>query len=190
MSKNWNKPPWYSSYGPNDYGELFYALVRIYKPDKVVELGTKTGYSAYHMARGLKANERGSLDCYDLWEKYEYNSVPMSVVKTNLKEFQGIVNFTLRDAVGVDRLYREVDILHVDLSNHGDILQKVIPSWIEKVKKLIIIEGGSRERDRVDWMTKFKKMPIRKWLGDFSRLRADIECFTIEPFPSVTIIKK
>ncbi len=183
-------PPWYSSYEKNNYGELFYALMRIYKPEKVVELGTKAGYSAYHITRGLKANGRGSLDCYDLWKKYEFNSVPKSVAEENLKEFKNIISLNLRDAVGVDKIYKTVDILHVDVSNDGGILKKIIPRWINKTRQLIIIEGGSAERDKFEWMIKFKKMPIKKWLEDFSRQRGDIEYLTIESFPSVTIIRK
>ena len=66
----------------------------------------------------------------------------------------------------------------------------VVPLWIDKVGQLIIIEGGSEERDQVEWMIKFKKIPIAKWLEDFTLRRGDIEYLTVEPFPSVTIIRK
>lgn len=208
MEQKWETPPWHSSYEQNNYGDLFYTLMRLHWPEKVVELGTKAGYSAYHIARGLRANGKGTLDCYDLWEKYEFKSVPKSVAEENLKEFKDIINLKLRDAVGLDKLYNEVDpvrgregtqrastsngvdILHVDLSNKGEILEEIIPRWIDKVRQFIIIEGGSDERDRLEWMIKFKKMPVKKWLEDFSRRRGDIKYFTIEPFPSLTIIKK
>ena len=188
--KKWENPPWYSSYEENNYGELFYSLIRIYQPEKVVELGTKAGYSAYHIARGLKANRKGTLDCYDLWEDYQFNSVPKSVAEENLKEFKNIIKFTLRNAIGVDRKYKEIDILHVDLSNEGGILEKIIPKWIDKTRQVIIIEGGSNEHDKLEWMIKFKKIPIIRWLKDFSRKRGDIEYITLEPFPSLTLIRK
>ena len=188
--KSWENPPWYSSYEENNYGELFYALVRIYKPDKIVELGTKAGYSAYHMARGLKTNGRGRLYCYDLWENYEFNSVSQSVAKENLKEYSNIIRLESRNVIGVHKIYKTLDILHIDLGNEGEILEKIIPHWIDKTNQLIVIEGGGMERDKVDWMIKFQKKPIRNWLKDFSKLRADIEYFTIEPFPSLTIIRK
>lgn len=182
--------PWHSSYEENNYGELFYSLIRIYKPIKVVELGTKAGYSAYHIARGLKDNGNGSLDCYDLWEKYPFNSVPKSTAEKNLKKFRDIISLTLKDAIGIEKSYETVDILHVDISNEGEILEKIIPYWIDKVRQLIIVEGGSSERDKLKWMIKYKKVPIASWLKRFSRKRGDIEYLTIEPFPSVTIIQK
>ena len=190
MKSNWKNPPWYSSYEKNNYGELFYSLMHIYQPAKVVELGTKAGYSAYHIARGLKANGKGTLDCYDLWEKYEFNSVPKSVAEKNLKNYQNIVKFKLRNVIGVDKLYRSVDILHIDLGNEGGILENIIPRWIDKVNQFIIIEGGSGERDRVEWITKYNKIPVRKWLAEFRQKHKDIECITLEPFPSITILKK
>lgn len=190
MNRNWGNPPWHSSYEENSYGELFYALIRIYQPKKVVELGTKAGFSAYHIARGLKANKKGTLDCYDLWGKYQFNSVPKSIAEDNLKEFKDIINLKLQDAIGIDKKYKTVDVLHVDLSNEGAVLEAIIPQWIDKVTQLIIIEGGSNERDKIEWMIKYKKIPIRKWLKKFNQGRGDIEYLTIEPFPSLTIIRK
>jgi hypothetical protein len=190
MVKDVGNPPWYSSYEKNNYGDIFYALMRIYKPNKVVELGTKAGYSAYHMVRGLKANGKGTLDCYDLWEEYQFNSVPRSTAEKNLKEFKNLISFHSADAINAEKKYAEVDILHVDLSNTGELLRAVIPQWIDKVRQIIIIEGGSKERDEVEWMEKFKKKSIEKWLIDFARKRGDIEYATIEPFPSITILRK
>ncbi|MDO8619481.1 MAG: class I SAM-dependent methyltransferase [Candidatus Daviesbacteria bacterium] len=180
---------WYSSYEKNNYGDFFYALMRIYQPEKVVELGTKAGYSAYHIARALKDNKKGKLYCHDLWENYQFSSVPKTVAEENLKEFSDFVQLIPGEAIGIDKNYERVDILHVDLSNEGEILDKIIPQWIDKVRQLIIIEGGSSERDKVEWMKKFKKMPIKKWLEGFARSSGNIEYFTIEPFPSVTIIR-
>lgn len=190
MIRNLNNPPWHSSYEENNYGELFYSLVRIYKPRKVVELGTLAGYSAYHIARGLRVNGQGILDCYDLWENYEFYSVPKSEAEKNLREFRDIVSLESRNVVDADKLYETVDILHVDVDNEGEILQKIIPNWIDKMRQLIIIEGGSKKRDEEEWMIRNKKLPIKPWLEDFAHRRGDIEYFTFEPFPSLTIIKK
>lgn len=190
MIQNPNPPPWRSSYEQNNYSEFFYSLIRIYQSEKVVELGTLAGYSTYHIARGLKANGKGTLDCYDLWEEYEFYSVPKSEAEENLKEFRGIINLNTHNVVGIDKSYETVDILHIDVDNEGEILEKIIPNWIDKVRQLIIIEGGSAERDQEEWMIKFNKAPIKKWLEDFAHRRGDIEYITIEPFPSVTIIRK
>lgn len=181
---------WYSSYEKNNYGEFFYSLIRIYRPKKIIELGTKAGYSAYHIAKGLKDNHQGVLYCYDLWEKYPFNSVPKKIAEKNLKKFKDIISLTQQDVIGVEKKHHTVDILHVDVDNEGTILEKIIPYWIDKTRQFIIIEGGSKERDKVEWMIKYKKMPIKNWLKDYSLKRTDIEYLTIEPFPSITIIRK
>lgn len=228
---------WHSSYEQNNYGELFYALIRIYQPEKVVEIGTLDGFSAYNIARALKANGHGSLDCYDLWENcvdnFGIDFTFKSVAEENLKEFEDIIKLGLADAFGIDQKYKTIDILHLDIDNDGGVLEKIIPVWIDKVKHLIIIEGGSVARDNLDkdinykkmpvkkWLNdfstkkssnlkkaipgqfdkpnqfvviggekKYKKKPIHKWLLDFSKKRKDIEYFTFEPFPSLTIIRK
>ena len=186
--RNWDSPPWYTSYKQNNHGDLFYSLVRVYQPKKVVELGTKAGFSAYHIARGLKANGKGRLYCYDLWEKYQYHSVPKSVPEKNLKKYKGLISLKLRNAVGVDKLHKSADILHIDISNDGQILEKIIPNWIDKIRQFIIIEGGSDERDKFPWMIKYNKMPIKKWLQDFAHKHKNVKYITLEPFPSVTII--
>ena len=230
------KPIWYSSYEEKNYGDLFYALMRIYQPEKVVELGTRAGYSAYHIARALLANGHGTLDCYDLWENNIENYgiyISKSAAEENLKVFKKVITLKLHDAVSVYKKYKSVDILHVDLDNDGEILEKIVSAWIDKVRQLIIIEGGSFERDHeaskttyrkisvskwinglsskqaqslkkmiprktdktsqfvvVGGQTKYKEKPIAKWLKSFSKRHKDIEYFTIEPFPSLTILRK
>src|SRR3989338_5820435 len=90
MDKNPKQIAWYSSYEENNYGELFYSLIRIYQPEKVVELGTLAGYSAYHIARALRANGHGTLDCYDLWGEYIENNgrdyLSIGAAKKNLEQ--------------------------------------------------------------------------------------------------------
>lgn len=180
------RPPWYSTYEENNYGDLFYSLMRVYRPEKVLEFGTKAGFSAYHMARGLRANGKGKLYCYDSWEHEDMHKM----AQKNLREFEGIASLEMRDAFGVEAIHQSVDIVHIDLGNEGGVLEKIVPLWIDKTNQIIILEGGSVERDNRNWMIKNQVVPIRRWLNDFSHRRPDIEYFTIEPFPSLTIIRK
>ena len=91
---------------------------------------------------------------------------------------------------GVEKEYETIDILHVDVENSSGILEEIVPRWIDKIRQVIVIEGGSAKRDKEGWMSILNKQTIVKWLKDFARRRGDIEYFTIEPFPSITIIKK
>lgn len=47
--------------------EFFYSLVRITKPDRVLETGSYQGMSAVYLAEGLKENKKGTLQTIE-WE--------------------------------------------------------------------------------------------------------------------------
>jgi hypothetical protein len=181
-----SKSKWLSTYEINNYGDLLYEIIKLFKPEKIVELGVKAGYSTYFMAKAVKENGFGEIDSYDLWEKYPFSSCPKAQAEENLKEVLDVVNLFQEDAIGVDKKYESADVLHIDLINCGELLEQTIIPWLDKAA-LIIIEGGSEERDHVDWIKKYNKMPIRKWLTAHEK---ELDCFTFNPFPSLTIIKK
>ena len=112
----------------------------------------------------------------------------MSVAEENLKEFvnSGTAVLKLRDIIGIDKDYDSVDILHIDLGNHGKILEQIIPYWLPKVKSLVILEGGSEERDNVEWMKKYNKQPIRNWLA---KNQDKFKYIILKNFPSLTLIE-
>ena len=180
------KSKWGSSYEINGYGDLFYSLVKLVRPKKIVELGVKAGYSTYFMAKALKEIGSGNIDAYDLWEEYQFHSCKKSEAEENLKEFNGIINLYQQDVTGIEKNYENVDILHIDLGNHGEILDNVLLPWISKINSFVIIEGGSEERDKVDWIKKYNKTPLNEW---FEKNKDRIEKFTFSPFPSLTLIK-
>ena len=115
------KPNFSSSYMRNSYGDLFYGLVKVMQPELIVELGTSSGYSAHHMARALKENQKGRINCYDLWEMYEHrgNTCDKASVIINLKQFidDNIIYLNQGDVRGLEAEYGDgvVDILHIDL---------------------------------------------------------------------------
>jgi len=51
-----------------DVGEFLYGLVRMMKPDHILETGTGTGISAAYMALALKENARGTLSTIEVDE--------------------------------------------------------------------------------------------------------------------------
>jgi hypothetical protein len=51
----------------------------------------------------------------------------------------------------------------------------------------MIMEGGSEERDCVEWMVKYDKPKIRPILQKYSN---SVKIEVLEDFPSITLIKK
>jgi hypothetical protein len=191
----------YSSYKENDFGKVFRLLVKAYQPRCIVELGTLNGYSAVHMAKGIKDNHEHfgipcHLDCYDLWDDYQYNHGDMADVQKLLEEegVQDFVTLHKKDAYEVHKEYkrRSVYILHVDISNTGDTLNKIVEQWNDKLvhNGVILFEGGSVERDNIEWMVKYKMPPIREAINSNPIIDKFYVLGTHEQFPSLTVIYK
>ena len=184
-----------SSYKQNNYGYLFYSLIRIYKPVKCVELGGLEGYSALYIAKGLKDNGQGKLDIIDLFEDYPYNKSSLENTRKNFidNNLRDIAVFKKGDVFEKINDYREkeIDFLHIDLSNDGGLLEKVFKKIYNKLseKCLIIFEGGSEERDNIEWMKKYKKKPIRNFLRS-KYFQDKFDYFVFAPFPALTICSK
>jgi len=180
----------YSSYGDNNYKFLFYSLVNILKPRKCVELGVLNGYSLFSMAMALRDNGFGEITGYDLFEDYPYRHQKFDIIKCWIKKygFENQITLKKADAFEASKLFNEIDFLHVDISNNGETLKKIFIQCAAKVKKVMLFEGGSRERDDVDWMTKYKKPKISNALAYIEAFFPEWSIHVIEPLPSLTIL--
>ena len=94
---------------------------------------------------------------YDTLEDVEY-----MLQRHKVNQF---VTLHKRDAFTVHEDYDDhsVCFLHVDLSNDGEVLRKIVERWDDKLSfgGLLLFEGGSEERDNVAWMQKYNKAPIK-----------------------------
>lgn len=180
-----------SSWDKHDYSLLFYGLVRGQRPSICVELGTYAGYSAFQIGTALKHNGFGVLHCYDLWESYPFNKVPMRVAEDNLKDLP--VDLHKEDAFNAHSHYQpmSVDLLNVDVSNDGDTYLKILLDWYPLLSPLayVLLEGGSPERDQVEWMIKYNKKPILSALRNY-QITSRYEINVLPYFPGLTILKK
>jgi len=181
-----------SSYRENGYKWLFYGLARVYKPQVCVELGVLHGYSLCATAIGLKMNGVGIVHGYDLWEKYPYRHTSMAATQQHVDQLKlaDYVRLYEADAYDVPDLWEDgsVDWVHVDISNDGEVVDWALNAWRSKLREggLILLEGGSEERDRVEWMVEYGKEPIVPTLARWGDV---YEMYTFEPFPSLTVCK-
>lgn len=190
-----------SSYKKNNYGNVLSALVIGKRPEVCIELGVLDGYSTVHIAKALKFNERaygvqGRLESWDLFDQYEYKHGYEKAVQTELDVWKvtPIVKLFQGDAFEAAQLYRRgvIDFLHVDLSNTGSTLRKVMQFWSHRLKPygMIAFEGGSEERDNIEWMTKYDKPPIREELKTNEIITNEFNWYTMNAFPSLTILQR
>ena len=80
-----------------------------------------------------------------------------------------------------------IDILHIDIANTGDTYDFAINNYLPKVKGIMVLEGGSKERDNVDWMIKYNRPKIQPVLKKYSN---SVIITVLEDYPSLTFIKK
>ncbi len=176
---------------------VFRSLILSHKPKMVVECGVLDGYSTFHIAHSLRFNHRNKgilngFHAYDLWEDYEYkhgnfDEVHNMIISQGLRDY---VTFIKNDAFEASKFYRDgtVDFLHVDISNNGDTLVKILDVWGDKLSEdgMIAFEGGSTERDNIEWMKEFNFPSI---VTALTNLRGwDFQVLT--PFPSMTLLWK
>ncbi len=190
-----------SSYEKNNFGQLLRAIVIATKPVCLVELGIGYGYSTKYIAQGVMINKErfglnGHLDSYDIFEDYPYKhgvkkDVETLLEKEKLNEFATICK---GDAFKAHEKYnnKQINFLHVDLSNTGEIIRKIMELWDKKIVQggYIIFEGGSEERDKVEWMIKYKKESIRKEIESNAHIGKNYVYGTYHDFPSMTVLLK
>jgi predicted O-methyltransferase YrrM len=152
-----------SSYRDNDIGKTLYDLVIELKPKNIVEFGTLNGYSAISMGMALHELGGGKIICYDLWDLYKYKHTTIESTQKNIDEYGLSEYIELHQKDIKDFNDFEFDLLHIDISNDGDTIEYVyelVKDYLIKNNKTMIFEGGSIERDNIEWMVKYNKRPI------------------------------
>ena len=191
----------YSSYAQNHYGEIFEDIVRTHDVHKIIELGVLYGYSTTHLAKGLSDNKirlgkQGHLDAYDLWDDYPYRHTTLAGTQRIIDE-NGLTDFITLNKGDAFEAYKNhpdgsVCMMHVDISNTGETIRKIMAVWDAKVRPggIILFEGGSVERDNIEWMVKYGKPPIRAELKNNPIIQKSYAVKTYDMFPSVTMLCK
>jgi len=190
-----------SSYEKNNYGEVLYNIVTAFRPANIIELGVLHGYSTLALARGLKRNKEmpGSnarMDSFDLFEDYEFKHGSQVEVQQKI-DAAGLTDFVAlhkEDAFQVHNHYGDnvVYLLHVDISNTGETLRKIMEAWDLKmvIGGIILFEGGTEERDQEDWMIKYNKPPIKPELDSNPIIEKNYVYGTYLKWPGLTMLLK
>lgn len=153
-----------SSYKENNLGRTLYDIVLKYKPKKIIEFGVFNGYSVIAMAMALDEFKTGKIIAYDLFEDYQYKHSTLESIQKNI-DFYGLsqyVELKKKDFNEWLKSPEDFDLLHIDISNTGEIIKRLFEAVRSKVGNgsIVIFEGGSKERDNVEWMNKYSKKKI------------------------------
>ncbi len=174
-----------SSYKKNNYDKVFQTLCFAYNPNLIVEFGILDGYS---LDSFVKNSDNCRIEAYDLFDDFPYNAANENDM---LKKYEDRHNVSImkRDFYKSVSLFRDnsIDILHIDIANNGETYEFAIENYLPKVKGAMVLEGGSEERDNIDWMKKYEKPKIRPVLKKYSN---DVRITVLEDYPSITLIQK
>ena len=156
-----------SSYKDNDLGRTLYNEVVKLKPELVIDFGVLNGYSTVCIAQGLRDNGKGKVKVYDLFEKYEYNGAKFDKLIKTLEKHKLLDYVQIEEMNFFDWIKspEKFDLLHLDISNTGDIIDMVHNNI--KDNGVVLFEGGSEERDRVGWIIRYNRKPINKSVAKF-----------------------
>jgi len=178
--------PTIEAYRENDLGRTLYDAVLRYKPKKIVEFGPLNGYTTVAMAMALDELKNGKITSYDLFEDYPYKHSTMENTQKNV-DASGLsqyIELKKKDFNEWLKNPEDFDLLYIDLSNTGEIIEKFYEAVKEQIQNgsIVIFEGGSEERDNVEWMIKYNKKKIRD---------SEVPYKIINPkFPSLSMITK
>lgn len=174
-----------SSYKNNNYDKIFQSICFSLNPKKIVEFGILEGYS---LDSFIKYGKNAFIESNDLFDDFPYNSADYNFIMNKYQKNSNVIIYKRDFYKSVD-FYEDnsIDILHIDIANNGETFDFAIENYLPKVRGIMIMEGGSQQRDNVEWMVKYNKPKIRPILQKYSN-SAMIEI--LEDFPSITLIRK
>jgi len=175
-----------SSYLNNtDYGDVLKSITFSINPKTIIEFGLLEGYSLQKFIESSSKNSK--IYAFDIFEEFEGNRSERNIEK-KFKCYDNVfINYGNFYHKYIDLEDNTIDIIHIDIANNGSIYDFAVKNYLKKItnKGVMILEGGSKERDNVSWMKKYNKPSINKYLEN-SNLNYEI----IGKFPSLTLIKK
>jgi predicted O-methyltransferase YrrM len=170
-----------------NFGDIISTITFLKNPQKIVECGILEGYSLTKFIEN--SNNTTQIDAYDIFDKFNGNHAIKNKILSQFSSYKN-VNINYGDFYEVYQKYEDksIDILHIDIANNGDVCEFLFKNYINKIKNngIILMEGGSEERDNIEWMNKYNKPKIHPILKKYSR---DYDILTIGNIPSITIIK-
>jgi len=152
-----------SSYREMCAGKHLYNAIIETNAKKIIDFGVLNGYSTVCMAQAAKKTG-GKIIAYDLFEDYEFNNSNLEIFRANIQKYnvENIVEIKKMSFYDWILLDEDFDILHVDISNTGETIDKLWNKFSGAKDRRIFFEGGSLDRDRQDWMIKYGKTPFNR----------------------------
>lgn len=172
-----------SSYNNNvAFGDVLDSIVFTLNPKKIIEVGILEGFSLERFAESSNSNT--IIQAYDIFEEFNGNNANRENLVSRFKKYNN-VTINYGDFYDVHKNISDIDIIHIDIANNGNVFEYAIKHYLPKLSDngVMIMEGGSKQRDNVEWMITYNKPKIQPVIKKYGLK-------VIGTFPSITIIKK
>jgi len=173
-----------STYERNNFCEDFEKIISEISPKLIVEFGIGNGYSLECLLKF-----KCKVVAFDLFDDYEYSRPDEGFIRNKFAN-QG-VEIVKGDFYDLADSFENnsIDLLHIDISNDADVYEFALNNYYEKLSDtgVMLLEGGSAERDSVVWMRRFNKKSINPYL---MKIKDSYNIEIIDKFPSLTIVRK
>ena len=161
----------------SSYGDILSSIAFTQSPKTVVEIGILDGFSLEKLVQATGPTTK--IMAYDIsanMEELQNKFKNHSRVEIQYGDFYNLNNI----------IDGNLDIIHIDIANDGNVYKYAVENYMNLLsrKGILVLEGGSRERDEVDWMKRYEKPPITEYLKSITLPRK-----TLGKFPSITMIK-
>lgn len=171
------------------YEDIFKLLIWLNKPEIIVEFGILDGYSLRAILS--QCDNKCEVQAYDIFDDFVGNHANYKKITeqfSNYSNCQVLYGDFYKKWEDFDD--STIDLLHIDIANDGTVYAYMLDKYWPKMKKggIVVMEGGSEERDNVEWMQQYKKVKINDFLKSLNKGTYDFE--VIDKFPAVTIFKK
>jgi len=165
-----------SSYRQKEMGRFLYDAVIESNAKTIIDIGILNGYSTVCLALAAKETS-GVVYAYDLFDDYNYTNSNYDVVVSNLKNYS-VLDYVKLEKKSFDNWIEDdpvFDVLHVDISNTGEIVEKLYANFKNVLDSgsRIFFEGGSKKRDFQDWMVEYNMKKINDISVPFKVLAED-----------------
>ena len=136
------------------------------------------------------SNKDTQINAYDLFEDFNGNHSNKNELMEKFSKYSNVQvecgNFyELNNIVG-----NNIDIIHIDIANNGDVFEYAMQKYLPKLSEngVMLLEGGSIERDNVEWMNLYNKPKINPVVKKYMDNNLNIQI--IGSFPSITVVRK
>lgn len=164
--------------------DFFQAVSLMIRPETIVEIGILDGFSLTNLTKNAPNSK---VLVYDLFDDFNGNSANLD----NIKPKFPLATIRKGDFYKVSSELDDssIDILHIDIGNDGDVYEFALTNYINKLtpKGVMLLEGGSKKRDEVEWMLRYNKKRIQPLIKKFKN---KFKILNIGEFPSLTIVAK